>query len=95
MGAAIGGALPLAVGVALSPVPIIAVVLMLTTRPPQERHPGRPAVVDGEDRRDQAAAGGSQTGISGGQQAIAYLVFTLIGTIGVKLIDDAISGLST
>ena len=31
MGAAIGGALPLAVGVALSPVPIIAVVLMLTT----------------------------------------------------------------
>src|ERR1700742_3260222 len=32
MGAAIGGTLPLAVGVALSPVPIIAVVLMLTTR---------------------------------------------------------------
>jgi len=31
MGSAIGGALPLAVGVALSPVPIIAVVLMLTT----------------------------------------------------------------
>jgi hypothetical protein len=32
MGDAIGGALPLAIGVALSPVPIIAVVLMLTTR---------------------------------------------------------------
>jgi Sap, sulfolipid-1-addressing protein len=32
MGQAIGGALPLAIGVALSPVPIIAVVLMLTTR---------------------------------------------------------------
>ena len=32
MGAAIGGALPLAVGVALSPIPIIAVILMLTTR---------------------------------------------------------------
>ncbi|HEX4091034.1 MAG TPA: GAP family protein [Trebonia sp.] len=31
MGAAIGGSLPLAIGVALSPVPIIAVVLMLTT----------------------------------------------------------------
>jgi Sap, sulfolipid-1-addressing protein len=31
MGAAIGGALPLAVGVALSPIPIIAVVLMLGT----------------------------------------------------------------
>ena len=31
MGAAIGGALPLAVGVAVSPVPIIAVVLILTS----------------------------------------------------------------
>ena len=31
MGEAIGQSLPLAVGVALSPVPIIAVVLMLTT----------------------------------------------------------------
>ena len=31
MGQAIGGSLPLAIGVALSPVPIIAVVLMLTT----------------------------------------------------------------
>src|SRR5690349_19697490 len=31
MGQAIGSCLPLAVGVALSPVPIIAVVLMLTT----------------------------------------------------------------
>jgi hypothetical protein len=32
MGQAIGGSLALAVGVALSPVPIIAVVLMLTSR---------------------------------------------------------------
>jgi hypothetical protein len=32
VGQAIGGSLALAVGVALSPVPIIAVVLMLTTR---------------------------------------------------------------
>jgi hypothetical protein len=32
MGQAIGGALPLAIGAALSPVPIIAVLLMLTTR---------------------------------------------------------------
>jgi hypothetical protein len=32
MGQAIGGSLPLAVGIALSPVPIIAVVLMLTSR---------------------------------------------------------------
>lgn len=32
MGKAIGGALPLAVGIALSPIPIIAVVLTLTSR---------------------------------------------------------------
>ena len=32
MGQAIGGSLPLAVGIAISPVPIIAVVLMLTSR---------------------------------------------------------------
>ena len=32
MGQAIGGSLPLAVGIALSPIPIIAVVLMLTSR---------------------------------------------------------------
>src|SRR5580693_972906 len=31
MGKAIGGSLPLAVGIALSPIPIIAVVLMLTS----------------------------------------------------------------
>ena len=32
MGEAIGGSLPLAVGIAISPIPIIAVVLMLTSR---------------------------------------------------------------
>ena len=32
MGKAIGGSLPLAVGIAVSPIPIIAVVLMLTSR---------------------------------------------------------------
>ncbi len=31
MGQAIGGSLPLAIGIAVSPIPIIAVVLMLTT----------------------------------------------------------------
>jgi hypothetical protein len=31
MGQAIGGSLPLAIGIAISPIPIIAVVLMLTT----------------------------------------------------------------
>jgi hypothetical protein len=44
MGEAIGQSLPLAVGVALSPVPIIAVVLMLTT--PRARTNG-PAFVLG------------------------------------------------
>ena len=32
MGKAIGGSLPLAVGIALSPIPIVTVVLMLTSR---------------------------------------------------------------
>ena len=44
MGEAIGQSLPLAIGVALSPVPIIAVVLMLTT--PRARANG-PAFVLG------------------------------------------------
>ena len=44
MGQAIGGTLPLAVGITLSPFPIIAVVLMLTT--PRARRNG-PAFVTG------------------------------------------------
>jgi hypothetical protein len=171
VGAAIGGALPLAVGVALSPIPIIAVVLMLTTRrarvngpvfivgwlaglavigaialsiagPADASSSGAPAtwvswlkVVIGVvlllvaalqfrnrprngdrvelpkwiGRIDEikplpaaglgvvmasfnpknlllAAAGAAaiaQTGISGGEQAIAYLVFAVVGTLGV------------
>ncbi|HET6188829.1 MAG TPA: GAP family protein [Trebonia sp.] len=170
MGAAIGGTLPLALGVALSPIPIIAVVLMLTTQrarvngtvfiagwlaglavagaialniagPADASSSGAPAtwvswlkVVLGAalllvaalqfrnrprngdrvelpkwmDRVDEikplpaaglgvlaglnpknlllvaaAAAAIAQTGISGGEQAIAYLVFALVGTLGV------------
>ena len=170
MGAAIGGTLPFALGVALSPIPIIAVVLMLTTQrarvngtvfiagwlaglavagaialsiagPADASSSGAPAtwvswlkVVLGAallliaalqfrnrprkgdrvelpkwmDRVDQikplpaaglgvlsglnpknlllvaaAAAAIAQTGISGGEQAIAYLVFALLGTLGV------------
>jgi len=170
VGAAIGGTLPLALGVALSPIPIIAVVLMLTTQrarvngtvfiagwlaglavagaialsiagPADASSSGAPAtwvswlkVVLGAallliaalqfrnrprngdrvelpkwmDRVDQikplpaaglgvlsglnpknlllvaaAAAAIAQTGISGGEQAIAYLVFALLGTLGV------------
>ena len=170
MGAAIGGTLPLALGVALSPIPIIAVVLMLTTQrarvngtvfiagwlaglavagaialsiagPADASSSGAPATWvswlkvalgaalilvaalqfrnrprNGDrvelpkwmDRVDEikplpaaglgvlaglnpknlllvaaAAAAIAQTGISGGEQAIAYLVFALLGTLGV------------
>jgi hypothetical protein len=171
MGQAIGGALPLAIGVALSPVPIIAVVLMLTTRRARLNGPlfllgwlaglaavgaivlcvagpagasssGSPATwvswgkvalglllllvavrqfrrrpkdgaraplpqwmarIDGikplaacglaallagvNPKNLLLAVGGAasiaQTGISGGEQALAYLVFALVGTLGV------------
>ena len=171
MGKAIGSSLPLAVGVALSPVPIIAVVLMLTSRRARSNGPafvigwliglavvgaivlsvagpagasksgspatwvswvkivlgaalllvavrqfrGRPkdgdeaalpkwmasidtmkpltvlglaALLGGVNPKNlllavSAGASIAQTGISGGEQAIAYAVFALIGTIGV------------
>jgi len=171
MGQAIGGSLPLAVGIAISPIPIIAVVLMLTTPRARANGPaflagwvlglgivgaivlalagpagasqsgspatwvswvkivlgvllllvavrqfrGRPR--DGEDapmpkwmgRIDEirpmaalgfaavlaganpknlllavaGAAAIAQTGISGAQQALAYLIFVLIGSLGI------------
>jgi hypothetical protein len=174
MGQAIGGALPLAVGVALSPLPIIAVVLMLTGQRAKANGPafilgwlvglgivgaivlaiagpsgasksgspatwvswvkivlgvllllvairqfrGRPRGADGEGEPQPpkwmakintikpvatlglavvlaganpknllliiaAGAAIAQTGISGGEQAIAYAVFALVGTLGV------------
>jgi len=171
MGQAIGAALPLAIGVALSPLPIIAVVLMLTTRRARTNGPafvvgwlaglavvgavvllvtdpagasksggpatwvswlkivlgvalllvavrqfrGRPkdgdpaalpkwmasidtmkppavlglaAVLAGANPKNlllavSAGASIAQTGISGADQAVAYAVFALIGTIGV------------
>jgi threonine/homoserine/homoserine lactone efflux protein len=171
MGQAIGSTLPLAVGVALSPIPIIAVVLMLTSRRARSNGPafvigwliglavvgaivlslagpagasksgspatwvswvkvvlgaalllvavrqfrGRPkdsdeaalpkwmasidsmkpltvlglaALLGGVNPKNlllavSAGASIAQTGISGGEQAIAYAVFALIGTIGV------------
>jgi Sap, sulfolipid-1-addressing protein len=173
MGNAIGGSLPLAIGVAISPVPIIAVVLMLTSRRGRANGPafvlgwlgglavvgaivlcvagpadagssgspatwvgwlkialgvllllvavrqfrGRPAsgenaampkwmtavdtikppaafglaaVLAGVNPKNLlisvgAAAAIAQTGISGGQQALAYAVFALIGTLGVGI----------
>jgi Sap, sulfolipid-1-addressing protein len=171
MGQAIGQSLPLAVGVALSPVPIIAVVLMLTTPKARANGPafvlgwllglgvvgaivlalagpggaseeGQPAAwvswlklllglllllvavrqFRGRPRGDEeaplpkwmgaidrfgpgqalgggaalaganpknlllavaAAAAIAQTGIAGGQQAVAYAVFAVVGTLGV------------
>lgn len=171
MGQAIGSSLPLAVGVALSPVPIIAVVLMLTSRRARSNGPafvigwliglavigaivlsvagpagasksgspatwvswvkivlgaalllvavrqfrGRPkdsdeaalpkwmasidtmkpltvlglaALLGGVNPKNlllavSAGASIAQTGISGADQAIAYAIFALIGTIGV------------
>ena len=171
MGQAIGSSLPLAVGVALSPVPIIAVVLMLTSRRARSNGPafvlgwliglavvgaivlsvagpagasksgspatwvswvkivlgaglllvavrqfrGRPkdsdeaalpkwmasidsmkplpvlglaALLGGVNPKNlllavSAGASIAQTGISGADQAIAYAVFALVGTIGV------------
>jgi len=173
MGKAIGGSLPLAVGIALSPIPIIAVVLMLTSRKAKVNGPafvlgwliglgivgaivlslsgsagasksgspatwvswvkivlgvlvllvaarqfrGRPhgdeqpqmpkwmatidkttppaafglaAVLSGANPKNLllAVAGGAaiaQTGIPGGQQAFAYLIFALISTLGVGI----------
>jgi hypothetical protein len=173
MGKAIGGSLPLAVGVALSPIPIIAVVLMLTSRkarvngpvfvlgwlaglgivgaivlalagpagasqsgspatwvswvkialgvllllvavrqfrgrPHGDEQPQMPKWMATIDHTKPLAAAGlavvlsaanpknlllavagaaaiAQTGIPGGQQAIAYLVFALIGTLGVGI----------
>jgi hypothetical protein len=173
MGQAIGGSLPLAVGIALSPLPIIAVVLMLTSRrakingpafvlgwliglgvvgaivltiagsggaskhgapatwvswvkialgallllvavrqfrsrPHGDEEPHMPkwmatidnttpvaavglaAVLSGANPKNLLLAIGgaaaiAQTGISGGQQAVAYLVFALIGTLGVGI----------
>jgi threonine/homoserine/homoserine lactone efflux protein len=171
MGQAIGGSLPLAIGIALSPIPIIAVVLILTTKRARSNGPafvlgwllglgvvgaivlaiagpsegssaggpatwvswleivlgvglllvalrqfrGRPhgeeqapmpkwmgaiddfkpatslgagaALAAANPKNLLLAVGGAaaiaQTGIGGGQQAIAYLVFALIATIGV------------
>jgi len=173
MGQAIGGSLPMAVGIALSPIPIIAVVLMLTSRkaringpafvlgwllglgivgaivltlagsggastsgspaswvswvkivlgallllvaarqfrsrPHGDQAPQMPKWMATIDKTTPAAAVGlaavlsganpknlllavggaatiAQTGIPGGQQAIAYLILALIGTLGVGI----------
>lgn len=173
MGKAIGGSLPLAVGIAVSPIPIIAVVLMLTSQRAKVNGPafilgwllglgiigvivlslagtggastsgspaawvswvkialgvllllvaarqfrsrphgdeeaqmpkwmatidkttppaalGLAALLSGANPKNLLLAVGgaatiAQTGIPGGQQAIAYLIFALIGTLGVGI----------
>ena len=97
MGEAIGQILPLATGVALSPIPIIAVILMLVTprarlpaprtsswpSPPERPSPLCWRSVPRDARRPEAMAA---------HNASIRAVLSLI--IGVKRIGDGIAGLS-
>lgn len=87
MGAAVGEVLGLAAGVAVSPLPIVAMILVLAT--PQGRADGSlfglgwlaglsilGAVV-------LLVAGSAGAGLPGGEQAITLAVFVVIGSIGV------------
>ena len=93
MGQAIGGSLPLAIGVALSPVAIIAVVLMLTT---EKARVNDPAFVlgwlIGLGVVGAADLLGKLEDWIGQHNAVIMTVLCLI--IGVKLIGDAISALT-
>jgi hypothetical protein len=90
VGQAIGSALPLAVGVALSPLPIIAVVLVLTTH--RARVNG-PLFILGW-LAGLAVVGAIVLSVAGpaGHNAVIMPVLCLV--IGAKLIGDAISGLA-
>jgi hypothetical protein len=104
MGAAIGQALPLAVGVALSPVPIIAVVLMLMSQRARLNGTGfvlgwlaglgvaTPVVTYFAlgDRSRRVLAGLRDW--MGQYNAVIMAVLCLV--IGAKLIGDAITGFS-
>ena len=112
MKSAIGQTLPLAIAVAISPIPIIAVTLMLVTKRARSNGPlyvlgsvvglvfigvialtvadaaGAGFVLQTFNPKNLLLAIGAATtiaatGISGADQAIAYAVFTIIGTIGV------------
>ena len=87
MGAAIGDVLGLAAGVAVSPLPIVAMILVLAT--PRGRANGSlfglgwlaglsilGAVV-------LLLAGPAGAGLPGGEQAVTLVVFVMIGSIGV------------
>lgn len=85
MGQAIGDILPMAVGVALSPVPIIAIVLMLGT--PRARSNG-PAFTLGW-LIGLSVAGGivlrriAQVDISTGEESGALAVFIVLGSLSI------------
>jgi len=83
MGEAIGQLLPYAVGVALSPMPIVALLLM------RRRRAGRRLL---RSRRSVGQAVDRHQGLDGPQQRHDHVVLCLI--IGAKLIGDAITGLS-
>lgn len=92
VGEAIGQMLPTALGVAISPLPIVAVVLTLVT--PRGRENG-PSFVGGWSiglavvgaKNLLLAVGGaaaiSQTGISTGQEIVAWVIFAIVASIGV------------
>jgi hypothetical protein len=100
---AIGQVLSLGVGVALSPVPIIAVVLLLGTPRARINGPaflvgwilglgpakafGMAALLSGVNPKNllltlAAASAIAQTGIDGGEQAVALAIFVIVGTLG-------------
>jgi len=88
MGKAIGASLPLAVGITLSPVPIIAVVLMLTSR---RAKVNGPAFVLGW-LIGLGIVGAIVLAVAGAGNAVIMAVLCLV--ITAKLIGDGISGLT-
>ena len=99
MGQAIGGSLPLAVGIALSPIPIIAVVLMLTSR---RAKVNGPAFVLGwliglgiVGAIVLAVAGTGGASKSGAPATwLSWVMTVLCLVIAAKIIGDGISGLA-
>ena len=88
MGEAIGQMLPTAVGVAISPLPIVAVVLMLVT--PRGKVNGMAFVIGWIIGLTLVgaivlAAAIAQTGIPAGEQAGAYAIFVVVASLGVAL----------
>ena len=88
MGAAIGDVLGLAAGVAVSPLPIVAMILVLAT--PRGRANGSlfglgwlAGLSILGAARPAASAGPAGAGLPGGEQAVTLAVFVVIGSIGV------------